>query len=342
MYTLDARGNVSALMGEIEIVLTNDDGIAAEGLHAATRAVAATGIPAVVVAPAENRSGAARLATYDTPVALERMANVGQIDHHACSGTPVDCVRAALLGDAAPDARLIVSGINHGPNLGDDSQNSGTVGSACEGALLGAMGLAISQQHFDGHFHILDAFDPTTPVYDSTAKIAALFAVAMLERPGPDRAYINVNVPARITEARVEVTRLGRRVYPRGSVPAIERDGMQTYFTFGERGSEPPDYEDAEGSDFGALAVGRVSATPMTCDWRGREEQAADARDWTREISARVQTQIPHLAGARTSRFDLRGHRAPAAGTRRSARRRRSGRRPPGSSPSAREPAGRT
>lgn len=273
------------------IVLTNDDGIAAEGLHTLTRAIAETEIPAVVVAPAENRSGVGRHAFYGRPVALESLAEVGGIAHFSCSGMPVDCVRVAMLGRTAPDAELVVSGINHGPNLGDDTLNSGTVGAAVEGALLGVPGLAVSQQHFDGDFHILDSFDPTTPVYETTAAIAGMFALEMLAHPAPERAVINVNVPANLTDPRVELTRLGRRFYAPDSVFAGERDGVHGYFTYGQRGGPPPPFEDAPGTDFAALAAGRVSATPISYAWH-REDDAAALASWAAAVCAAVDTRL--------------------------------------------------
>jgi 5'-nucleotidase len=276
-------------------VLTNDDGIAAEGLHTLTRAIAAAAVPAVVVAPAENRSGVGRHAFYGRPVALESLAEAGGIAHFSCSGMPVDCVRVALLGRTAPEAELVVSGINHGPNLGDDTLNSGTVGAAIEGALLGVPGLAVSQQHFDGDFHILDSFDPSTPVYDTTAAIAAMFALEMLARPGPERAVINVNVPATVREPKVEVTRLGRRFYEPDSVFAGERDGVHGLFTYGRRGGPPPPFEDAPGTDFAALEAGRVSATPISFAWH-REDGVPAALEWATEVCAAVDRRLEGAA----------------------------------------------
>ena len=279
-----------------ELVITNDDGVAAEGIHALTRAVAVLGVPAVVVAPADNRSGASRLASYGTPVEVENLSTASGIPHHACSGSTVDCVRTALLGDIAPGAKLVVSGINHGPNLGDDTLNSGTVAGASEAALLGAQGLAVSQQHFDGHFHILDSFDQTTPVYSSTAAIAAVLAGAMLEQPGPDRAYLNLNVPAMISEKEIEVTRLGRRYYRRGSVRPKEHAGRFGYLTFGECDDPPPEFEAAAGTDFAAMLRRRVSVTPLTYDW-GDAGALVAATKWARELCAKVSPRISHLVG---------------------------------------------
>jgi 5'-nucleotidase len=282
-------------MSEPRIVLTNDDGIAAEGLHTLTRAIATTAVPAAVVAPAENRSGVGRYASYGRPVALEPLAEVGEIAHFSCSGMPVDCVRVALLGHLAPAAELVVSGINHGPNLGDDTLNSGTVGAAIEAALLGVPGLAVSQQHFEGDFHILDSFDQTTPVYETTAAIAALFAQEMLARPAPERVAINVNVPAAVREPKVEVTRLGRRFYEPGSVVAAERDGVHGYLTYGQRGGPPPPFEDAPGTDFAALAAGRVSATPISLAWH-REDGEGAALGWASEVCAAVEGRLEGAA----------------------------------------------
>lgn len=277
-------------MSAARIVLTNDDGIAAEGLHAVTRAIAATEVPAVVVAPAENRSGVGRHAFYGRPVTLEPLAEAGGIPHFSCSGMPVDCVRVALLGKTAPEAGIVVSGINHGPNLGDDTLNSGTVGAAIEGALLGVPGLAVSQQHYEGHFHILDSFDPTTPVYDTTAEISAMFAIEMLGSEAPERAVLNVNVPAELRSPRVEVTRLGRRFYEPGSVVTAERDGVRGFLTYGERNGPPPPYEDEAGTDFAALEAGHVSATPLSFAWH--RDDAEELERWGAKVCEAVESRL--------------------------------------------------
>ncbi len=169
-----------------KIVLTNDDGVMADGLRALHRALVARGLDVVVVAPTDNRSGVSRNATYSDPVSVTPVE--GDESILACSGTPVDCVRAALLGDIAPDAALVLSGMNHGANLGDDILNSGTVGAAIEGALLGVPAIAVSQHSHPGFFHILDALDQSTPVYDETADIGALFAASAIRWDDwPDR-----------------------------------------------------------------------------------------------------------------------------------------------------------
>jgi 5'-nucleotidase len=267
------------------IVITNDDGLDAHGLHALVGAVAAASLDAVVVAPSINRSGVSRSATYGRPVVLEEAGPIHGVPAFACHGSPVDCVRAALMGEVAPDAELVLSGINHGPNLGDDSLNSGTVGAAIEGALLGVGAVAVSQQTSPGRFHILDALDQTTPVYDETARIGAAIAALVLEHRGPDRSVLNVNAPVPIADPRPEVTRLGRRFYARGSLTPVEVDGVKGYLTFGEREGPPPPFEDAPGTDFGALAAGRVSLTPLSYAWHDAGGEEA-ARAWAERLAA--------------------------------------------------------
>ncbi len=275
------------------IVISNDDGIAAEGLHALSRAIGTDGLDAIVVAPAANRSGVSRLASYATPVSLEPLNEAYGLRHFSCSGSPVDSVRAALLSDLAPGAELIVSGINHGPNLGDDHLNSGTVGAASEGALLGAQGLAMSQQHSDDHFHILDAVDPTTPVFNLTARVGSLFAQAMLETAPPPRALLNVNVPVVLEEPRVEVVRSGRRFYERGALKPVDRNGVCGYLTFGERTGPAPPFEDAPGTDFGALRRHRVAAVPISLAWQVPVEQRErELVEWAGVVAAIVERRL--------------------------------------------------
>jgi 5'-nucleotidase len=272
------------------IVITNDDGLDAHGLRTLVAAVADTSLDAVVVAPTVNRSGVARSATYGRPVVLEAAGEIDGIPAFACHGSPVDCVRSALMGEVAPTAELVLSGINHGPNLGDDSLNSGTVGAAIEGALLGVSAIAVSQQTSPGRFHILDAFDQATPVYDETAQIAARVAARVLEHRGPDRAVLNLNAPVPVSDPRIEVTRLGRRFYARGSLRAVDVDGVEGYLTFGERDGPAPPFEDDPGTDFGALAAGRVSLTPLSYAWHDEGEREA-AVEWAQLVARASETE---------------------------------------------------
>src|SRR5215211_1729550 len=129
------------------VLLTNDDGIGAAGLHALRRALGQIeGISTRVIAPHTNRSGTARSITTHSPIWVEEVElDDGEIGY-ATEGTPVDCVRFADLGLLGERPGLIVSGINHGSNLGDDVTYSGTVAAAFEGIVLGIPAIAISQQ----------------------------------------------------------------------------------------------------------------------------------------------------------------------------------------------------
>jgi 5'-nucleotidase len=279
------------------VVVTNDDGARAPGLETLTRALVAAGLDVVVIAPATNQGGVSRAATYATPVRLEQIDSFDGAPVLACFGSPVDCVRAGLLGEVSKSAELVVSGINHGANLGDDILSSGTVGAAIEGALLGARALAVSQQSHVGHFHILDALDQTTPVYEETAHIAALFALAMLRQPGPERSVLNVNFPAELIGFGVAVTRLGRRFYPRGSAVAAGLDGDSAYLTYGRREGPTPEFESSPGTDFGAIAAGRVSVTPLSYAWHKRDQDLVACTRWATDVAADARRMWSRVAG---------------------------------------------
>src|SRR5829696_7862815 len=129
------------------VLLTNDDGIGAQGLHALRRALLELdGLDVRVVAPHTNRSGTARSITTRSPIWVEEVEFDDGAVGFATEGTPVDCVRFADLGLIGDRPDLIVSGINHGSNLGDDVTYSGTVAAALEGIVLGLPAVAISQQ----------------------------------------------------------------------------------------------------------------------------------------------------------------------------------------------------
>ncbi|MGV1048823.1 MAG: 5'/3'-nucleotidase SurE [Solirubrobacterales bacterium] len=274
------------------IVLTNDDGVMADGLRALHRAMLDRGLDVVVVAPTQNRSGVSRNASYSRPVSLTPVDGNDRV--LACSGTPVDCVRAALMGEVAPDASLVVSGINHGPNLGDDTLNSGTVGAAIEGTLLGVPAFAISQQDYVGQFHILDALNQETPIYDHSAEIGALIAERALGWTGwPERVVLNVNIPAEVDEQRLRprLTRLGRRFYERGSVASEAHGSSRAYRTYGKRTDPPPPYEDGPETDFGAIAAGDLAITPFSYAW-GREDDAGGIWRWADERCEDIGTAL--------------------------------------------------
>ena len=244
----------------MRVLLTNDDGIAASGLQALRRAlVGLEGLEVVTIAPDSNRSATARSITTRAPLAVEQITfedgNVG----YATDGTPVDCVRFAELGLGGGRPDLIVSGINHGANLGDDITYSGTVAAALEGIVLGIPAIALSQQSAGGGMgYVSGRFDFTVAAEFSARLVDRLRSEAM-----PEATLINVNFPG-VEVTGVEVTSLGKRIY-NDELKLLDEpatDGRRRYEIYGWK----PGYEDAEGTDLSAVAAGRIAVTPIHFD----------------------------------------------------------------------------
>src|SRR5215211_8636435 len=178
----------------MRVLLTNDDGIEAEGLQALRRALLAVpGVELAVVAPDGNRSAFARMITTRRPLWVSEVDFGDGTRGYATDGTPVDCVRLANLGlveDFRPD--VVVSGINHGANLGDDISYSGTVAAALEGVMLGIPALAISQQsrRREMDFRLGHSFD-----FENAAAFTARVVDRLDDVPLPAGTLLNVNVP---------------------------------------------------------------------------------------------------------------------------------------------------
>ena len=248
----------------IDVLLTNDDGIEAEGLQAMRRALVELGdVRLAVIAPDGNRSAMARSITTRRPLWVAEVPFADGTVGYATDGTPVDCVRLASLGlidGFATD--LVVSGINHGANLGDDITYSGTVAAALEGVVLGLPAIAVSQQsgaraldyRFDGGFDF---------------SVAATFVARLVERfeqvPLPPKTLLNVNVPA-CPPAGVEVTSLGKRIYRDELKLEREEEGRRRYWIYGS----DPGFEDEPGTDLAAVDAGRVAVTPIHFDLTDR------------------------------------------------------------------------
>jgi 5'-nucleotidase len=242
------------------VLLTNDDGIAAPGLHAVRRALRGLdGLEVDVIAPDSNRSATARSITTRSPLTVEEV-EFGDGDRgFATDGTPVDCVRFADLGllGARPD--LIVAGINHGSNLGDDITYSGTVAAAFEGIVLGIPALAVSQQSSGGGMgYVSGHFD-----FGSAAPFSAELVRRLVDEPMPPETLINVNFPSG-PPVGIEVTRLGKRLYndKLKLIGEDEENGRRRYEIYGWE----PSFEDEEGTDLAAVARGRISVTPVHFD----------------------------------------------------------------------------
>jgi 5'-nucleotidase len=252
-----------------DVLLTNDDGIEAEGLQALRRAlVALDDIRLVVIAPDANRSAMARSITTRRPLWVTEVPFDDGSVGYATDGTPVDCVRLANLGlidDFQLD--LVVSGINHGANLGDDITYSGTVAAALEGLVLGVPGIAVSQQSQGGEMDFA-----TAGSYDFTlaAAFVARLTESLVDSPLPPATLLNINVPG-LTPDGVEVTHLGKRVYRDELRLDSEEEGGRRYWIYGTA----PGYEDEPGSDLDAVARGRIALTPLHFDLTNHQGIAA-------------------------------------------------------------------
>jgi 5'-nucleotidase len=244
----------------LRVLLTNDDGIDAEGLDTLRRALLAVpDVELAVIAPDGNRSAMARSITTRRPLWIDEVAFGDGTVGYACDGTPVDCVRFASLGLIEGfTADLIVAGVNHGSNLGDDITYSGTVAAALEGVVLGLPGIAVSQQSRarEMDFRLGDRFD-----FDAAAAFTARIVGEIDDVPLPRGTLLNINVPAGDI-AGVEVARLGKRIYRDKLTLVDERSGRKQYRIYGDT----PDYHRDEGTDLAAIAEGRIAVTPLHFD----------------------------------------------------------------------------
>jgi 5'-nucleotidase len=244
----------------VRVLLTNDDGIAAPGLQALRRALTGLeGLEVVTIAPDTNRSATARSITTRSPLAVEEITFDDGSVGYATDGTPVDCVRFAELGFGGGRPDLIVSGINHGANLGDDITYSGTVAAALEGIVLGIPAVALSQQSSGGGMgYVTGKFDFTVAAEFSARMVARLRGEAM-----PEATLINVNFPG-VPVTGVEVTKLGKRIYDDELrlLDEPHEDGRRRYEIYGYS----PRHEEEDGTDLCAVAAGRIAVTPIHFD----------------------------------------------------------------------------
>jgi 5'-nucleotidase len=229
----------------MRILLSNDDGYSAPGIEALANALAPIA-EVTVVAPESDRSGASNSLTLDRPLRLRRSAN----GFYFVNGTPTDCVHLAVTGmlDTMPD--MVVSGINLGANMGDDTIYSGTVAAAMEGYLLGVPSIAISLASKTGaHFA-------------TAARIAREMVERFQRQEFGQPVLLNINVPDEPDVRGLRVTRLGRRHKAEKVVSQVTpRD--ETVYWVGAAGEAA---DAGEGTDFHSVASGFVSITPLQID----------------------------------------------------------------------------
>jgi 5'-nucleotidase len=260
----------------VRVLLTNDDGIEADGLQALRRALIE--IPSVelaVIAPDGNRSAMARSITTRRPVWVQEVDFEDGTVGYATDGTPVDCVRLAHLGLVEGfKAELVVAGINHGSNLGDDITYSGTVAAALEAIVLGLPGIAVSQQSTNREldFRMGSRFD-----FSVAASFTARLVAELQNVPLPAGTLLNINVPG-ASPSGVSVARLGKRVY-RDELALVEEDpghpqGRRLYRIYGDATY----LRDETGTDLAAVAAGQIAVTPIHFDLTDRDGMDSLAR----------------------------------------------------------------
>ncbi|MEW6522037.1 MAG: 5'/3'-nucleotidase SurE [Bacillota bacterium] len=251
-------------------MLTNDDGILAEGLQTLKSHLEC--LPEVelwVVAPDRERSASGHSITIHQPLQVQELAGNGKTKSWAVSGTPADCTKLALqaLLETRPD--LVVSGINRGPNLGQDVYYSGTVSAAVESALLGVPALAVSLTAFEN----LD--------YTFAAKFAAGTAWHVLKTGLPRGTLLNINVPALDPGqvAGVAVTRLGVRRYRDAFDRRVDPRGRTYYWLT----ADAPDHEEPDDTDIGAIRNNLISITPIRLDLT-HHDLMGELRQWVADV----------------------------------------------------------
>ncbi len=244
----------------MRILLSNDDGYFAPGLAALERALSPLGT-VTVVAPERDRSGASNSLTLDRPLSVRRAGN----GYYHVNGTPTDCVHLAVTGLLPELPDVVVSGINHGANMGDDTIYSGTVAAATEGFLLGIPSIAVSLVAA-GHDH-----------FDTAGRVAAELVERFRKQRVEGSVLLNVNVPDVPYELLqgMQVTRLGKRHKAEPVMKASTPRGETVYWVGAAGGAQ----DAGEGTDFHAAASNRVSVTPLQMDLT-RFTQMETVKQW--------------------------------------------------------------
>jgi 5'-nucleotidase len=229
------------------ILITNDDGIQAEGLTALAVALRDLG-RVIIVAPEQEQSASSHAITLDKPLRLKKYSP----DRIGVSGTPADCILLAVRGLLEEKPDIILSGINPGPNMGEDVTYSGTVAAAIEGGIIGIPSIAVSVATYD-----------QVP-FEPAAEVSRHLAEQMMSYSSTGCALWNVNVPPLPRERirGIRVTKLGSRVYKDVIVKKKDPRGRDYFWI----GGGDPGWSKDEGTDFDAVAEGYVSVTPLCYD----------------------------------------------------------------------------
>ncbi len=236
----------------MRILISNDDGVHAHGLRALVHAVAPLGEVTVIV-PDRPRSACSHSVTLHKPLRVEEVALDGQHTALTCSGTPSDCVALGIEAIMPVRPDVVISGINLGPNIGDDVSYSGTIAAAMEAAIFGLKSIAISVCGSEG----VD--------FAYAAQLARQTAELLLATDFPPETILNLNVPNLPADEIVglEITRQGRRRWRDQFEKRADMRGGHYYW----RGGVPEDDPDEPGTDVWAIHHKRVSITPLSLQW---------------------------------------------------------------------------
>ena len=230
---------------KINILVTNDDGIRASGLKALVDVLKNIG-NVTVIAPEFEQSASSHSITLNKPLRVHEYGD----SWFSVTGSPADCVIMAVYGlmDTRPD--IVVSGINHGPNMGEDVIYSGTVAAAIEGYILGIDSMAVSVTSRDSR------------EFGEASKISASLVRKIVQQSSDRKILLNVNIPSPKDNKLkgIEITRLGSRVYNDMIVTKKDPRGNNYYWIGGGK----PGWKDEEKTDFHAVKSGFVSVTPMS------------------------------------------------------------------------------
>jgi len=239
----------------MHILVTNDDGINAPGLLALAQAVRPLG-RVTVLAPDRNWSASGHVKTLHRPLRVKETLLADNTIGYASDGAPSDCVALALLGLFPEKIDVVLSGINPNANIGHDVTYSGTVTAAMEAAISGVPGLAFSLDSPENHLGSLD--------YGPAAQVALMITRMTIEKHLPPTTLLNVNIPyLQVDEIKgITITRQGLRIYRDQLVRRLDPRNRPYYWI----GGDSPTGVAEDGTDYGAIAAGFVSITPLELD----------------------------------------------------------------------------
>ena len=245
------------------IMLTNDDGVHAPGLKMLFQQSLDLG-KTVIVAPEHDNSAASHSLTMNRPLRVREIAE----NIYTINGTPTDCVTIGIGKILPQKPDLVISGINPGPNLGDDVSYSGTVSAAIESTMLGIPSIAVSLAAESEPLH-----------YGTAAAFVARMAKIILEKGLPKDTLLNVNVPNTASEGieGVAFTRRGRRLYDDAIKETFDPWGRKHYWI----GGGTPSFDAGEDTDSAAISVNKISITPMHLDPTNYEALKFLQKDWS-------------------------------------------------------------